>query len=439
MQTDTPTVPPDMDHDVAEVVCRTQKNAAVAADNADVSKPKRKRTVDEAPPTSVDISAIYGQNYFGILGDLEIETTPITLTQKTEKTTPNNNTNNKSSNKPPSRKSFCPPIFLYNVNVKTFVDQLVSKTPPITFKIKNVSKNKSKLYLADPLVHTNMMRLLRDKKVEAYSFTPKELKQLSLIMRGLYHGCEVSQVTEEFEKIAPGVVSKVTKYTTKYSIKNSLDTGLFLVTLCPGKKLSDVAHIKYLLSQVVSWERPKKKEQELQCHRCQKWGHAAKNCSAEFKCVKCDKKHLPGECQRAKTESSDPHCVNCGEAGHPANFRGCPSYKGFVKAKKEKIAKARMEQITAANNLKRATSSGLRSPGTTFAQLFHPQHNLPLQEKTPSIIDEFLKLSSYFLEPEELSLEEEISIFMSEFRTLSEKDAKKEFLRLLHKVKKRRP
>lgn len=428
-----PTVPPDMEFDVVEEECRTQDKSPVITDKVSA---KRKRIDEKRPPTNIDVSTLYGQNYYGILGDLDIESSPqISTRPKSDKV----NTT-ATSEKPPPSRTFCPPIFLYNVNVKHLVDQLGERTPPISFKIRNVNQNKSKLFLADPLVHADMMRLLKEKQIPAYSFTPKELRQTSLILRGLYHCCEVSDIKDDLNKNALGAVFKVTKFTTKHSVNNGYDTGLFLVTLCPGKTLTDVANIKSVLSQIVKWETPKKKEQEIQCHRCQKWGHVAKNCSSQFKCVKCDQTHATGECQRTRTDDSAPHCVNCNEAGHPANWRGCPFYKKFLKSKNDKIMKVRMEKITAAKNVRKAVSSGLRLPGKTFAQLFHPENNsVQSQENKPSIIDEFLKLSAYFMQPDEISLEDEIKLFMRGYKNMSRQVAKSEFMRLLNKVQSHGP
>lgn len=95
-----------------------------------------------------------------------------------------------------------------------------------------------------------------------------------------------------------------------------------------------------------------------------------------------------------------------------------------------------MERITAANNVNGVLSSSLRLPGKTFAQLFYPQQSSTQpQENKSGIIDEFLKLTAYFLQPEELSLEDEIAMFMRDHKTMSKQRAKSEFLRLLHKVR----
>ena len=219
------------------------------------------------------------------------------------------------------------------------------------------------------------------------------------------------------EKTVPNVVSKVTRFTTPYSVKNSYDTGLFLVTLNQGNSLSDISHIKYLLSQTILWEKPKKNDKEVQCHRCQRWGHIAKNCNSEFQCVKCDKKHPQGECQRTNSESSAPHCVNCGVSGHPANWRGCPAYRNYLASRRERIKKTSEEKLVAKNNVNKICQS-FRSPGKSFASLFQVNAT-QAQTQKPSIIEEFLKLANVFLVPEELSLEQQITNLLKNFKNMS--------------------
>lgn len=392
--------------------------------------PKRKRIEGETA-ADIDVSNLRydpnGQNRFGLLAGLEIENLETEENvNKPESTIAGKSKNNK-------RKTFCPPIFIYNVNIKRLVEQLEAKTPKIEFKIKNVSKEKSKLYFADASVHANMMALLRENGVHSYSFTPKEFKQMSLVLRGLCYGLEPEDVKHALDLIVPGVVCRVTKFTTPYSVKNKIDTGLFLIYLIPGKGLNDVAHIKYLLSQSIIWEKPKKKEQEIQCHRCQRWGHVSRNCNAEFKCVKCEQKHNPGECLRQRTDTSEPHCVNCKVFGHTANWKGCPTYREYIEKKKNILQKARDMKEKARNNVNKVLHSSVRSPGKTFASLFKP-HLPDHQQNKPSIVEEFLKLSNYFFE-QELSLEQEIDLFLRDFQSMPKIEAKKEFVRLLNKVK----
>ena len=100
------------------------------------------------------------------------------------------------------------------------------------------------------------MTILKEKKVNSYSFTPKELRKTSLVIRGLYAGIDASDIEKAMQGLVPNVVAKVSKFTTAFSTKNKFDTGLFLISLLPGKGLGDVSHIRYLLSQSIEWEKP---------------------------------------------------------------------------------------------------------------------------------------------------------------------------------------
>lgn len=446
-----PAIPPNMECEADDEESRREEQPDLAQAN-DTHKQtnkvntthtkKRLRLDGTILPSNVDISELRGRlanhnpneanrfSILGVLGELDIENNPPI------KSNPVNKETQKSTNDKTSTKSWCPPIFIYNVNIKTLVQQLQSKTPAITFKIKNINKNKSKIYFSDSTVHTEMMALLRTKNIHSYSFTPKELKQDSLILRGLCFDSEPEAIKLELDSMVPDVVATVSKFSTPGSRKKNVETGLFLVSLLPGKKLTDVKHIKGLLHQVICWETPKKKDKEIQCHRCQRWGHTARNCNSAFNCVKCDQEHLPGECLRVRSEDSDPHCVNCGEAGHPANWRGCPTYKRYIKYRSEKIQKAREQRSAVSSNVNKAINMSLISPGTTFANLFQPSFNVNAKHsKKPSIVDDFLKLAKYFMEPEELTLEQEINIFLMEYTNMPKNEAKAEFLRLLNKVK----
>ncbi|KAI8116056.1 Nucleic-acid-binding protein from transposon X-element, partial [Lucilia cuprina] len=313
---------------------------------------------------------------------------------------------------------FCPPIFLYSVNVTHLVAQLEAKSTKIVYKIKNVNKQKSKLYIADPAVHNEMMALLREKKIKSYSFTPKEFKQISLVLRGLYYKTDVQEIKSALDQLVPDTINNINKFTTALSRKNKVDTGLFLVVLAPGKKLTDISQIKYLLNQTVIWEKPKRKNHEIQYHRCQLWGYVARNCNSDFKCVKCDKSHPPGKCELSQIQNSKPTCVNCGEEGHPANWRGCVAYKKYVKGKLERLDKARKDNFLQCNK-----------NHLTFASLFHSNlNNNNSKNRCSPIVEEFLKLSKLFLEPEEPTLEQEIHKFLIDYKNMQKSEVKDEVL-----------
>ncbi|GBP48356.1 RNA-directed DNA polymerase from mobile element jockey [Eumeta japonica] len=70
-------------------------------------------------------------------------------------------------------------------------------------------------------------------------------------------------------------------------------------------------------------EAPYRKGMPGQCHRCQLYGHAALNCHAQPRCVKCPVPHWTKECNRTKDAGDEPSCCNYSQK-HTANYGGCP-------------------------------------------------------------------------------------------------------------------
>lgn len=62
--------------------------------------------------------------------------------------------------------------------------------------------------------------------------------------------------------------------------------------------------------QSVAWERPKDFKKEIQCKRCQRWGHMARNCARQYCCVKCQGDHGQVECPVSKDKESKAFCIN---------------------------------------------------------------------------------------------------------------------------------
>ncbi|GBP87026.1 hypothetical protein EVAR_63988_1 [Eumeta japonica] len=67
-------------------------------------------------------------------------------------------------------------------------------------------------------------------------------------------------------------------------------------------------------------EAPYKKRVPSQC---QLYGHAAANCYAQPRCVKCLVPHWTKDCERTKESGGKLSCYNCHQ-DHTANYGGCP-------------------------------------------------------------------------------------------------------------------
>lgn len=92
------------------------------------------------------------------------------------------------------------------------------------------------------------------------------------------------------------------------------------------------------------------------------------------------------------------------------------------------MAVALENRALAQNNVSKALNTSKYSPEKTFSNLFKSVTSIPQDStKKPQIIQDFLKLANLFLEPEELTLEQEIQIFLTEYKNLSKTEAKNNF------------
>ncbi|XP_017877135.1 uncharacterized protein LOC108623261 [Ceratina calcarata] len=110
---------------------------------------------------------------------------------------------------------------------------------------------------------------------------------------------------------------------------------------------------KYVGHLAVTWEKLIRKG-DVQCKRCQRYGHVASNCNMGYRCVKCKELHKPGECQISlgidNNSNKIPFCVNCKTEGHPASYRRCSKFKEYKMNLKAQNERAKSEVARVINN-----------------------------------------------------------------------------------------
>ena len=99
--------------------------------------------------------------------------------------------------------------------------------------------------------------------------------------------------------------------------------------------MDQLSQVKYL-ENVRGGFRPlyKQKGAKLHCARCQAWGHVKDVCHLPPKCMKCALGHYSWECTVIMKDSPRElmRCINCGDAGHPANYTGCVKAVEYIRA-----------------------------------------------------------------------------------------------------------
>lgn len=150
----------------------------------------------------------------------------------------------------------------------------------------------------------------------------------------------------------------ILKVNNLLSQKSKELTNIRIVQLTPESDIKSLLNIsKFLLHQVVKWSRLR--TSYTQCRNCQRPDHAASNCNMKYRCMKCPKDHEPGRCPRTEELKSaidsddvdqirkvkeEVSCVNCGEKGHPANYKKCKVYRAYIDKIEARNAKSKENQ-----------------------------------------------------------------------------------------------
>lgn len=262
-----------------------------------------------------------------------------------------------------------PPIKAYNINAKELNIVLTAKLKK-RYCIKNINKDLS-VILTDSLEDYNVcIDELTVKKNHYYTYTPNELKPINVLLKNIHCSYSEEEVSAELLSLTflnPNTqIIKVGKYATMRSKREKRILSIYLVQLSPSSQVEELTDIKYLLNQQVVWEAISRSD-IMQCYRCQRFNHTARNCQMPYRCVKCKAPHEYGKCptdklkaeleeERNKQMATDgdgkdsvdnntaqatppPSCINCGQVGHPANYRKCPMYKTMIERHLEKINK----------------------------------------------------------------------------------------------------
>lgn len=217
----------------------------------------------------------------------------------------------------PTNSANMPPIFIYNIEVKYFRDFFNG----INFKAQIINNNLKKFTLFNLNDFQLVRKALESSELHWYTFTPKSIRPISYIIRGLDSSYDEEEVSLELKSKFPTLkFVKISNFSTKISRQSNKKLNLWIVQLAPESATAEFKKLTLLLHSVVSVELMKPGG-VVQCWNCQRFDHIAANCGMNYRCMKCTTPHAPGEC--SITEQSNFVCVNCG-GNHSTNFSGCP-------------------------------------------------------------------------------------------------------------------
>ncbi|GBP04320.1 Nucleic-acid-binding protein from transposon X-element [Eumeta japonica] len=188
------------------------------------------------------------------------------------------------------------------------------------------------IFCAKALTSSNIRRLhplnkyLVDFKVQFHTYALEEERKLKAVIRGIPTDFPVDEIQADLcgQGFPVHSVHRLCR-------RDGSPLWLVLAVLPRTEEAKNIFNNLNMVCGLsgIRVEAPHKKGGPGQCHRCQLYGHAAANCHADPRCVKCLVPHWTRECPRTRESGEKPSCVNCLQQ-HTANYRGCPKAPKFI-------------------------------------------------------------------------------------------------------------
>ncbi|CAH1383686.1 unnamed protein product, partial [Tenebrio molitor] len=135
--------------------------------------------------------------------------------------------------------------------------------------------------------------LKTSKKTQWHTYATKGERTHGFVIYGLDNSPAEADVKQDLEE--KGINCKYV-----YKMKNT-NSPLYVVITDNKTTLRDLeSKAKTVEFVIVKWKKLINSRKIIQCHKCQVWGHAASNCHANPKCLKCAKDHLTSDCTLKK-------------------------------------------------------------------------------------------------------------------------------------------
>lgn len=330
---------------ISESACEnnTMSDKQVNINDFQVVKNGAKRSLQS--PTDIDPkkqnTLILSNRYETLLTSEIIDTTPMNHTTPTSTSNPrrqtstqNNPTQNVNKTIPRTK---IPPFKVPNLNEKQFKERIaryaakISRpNPTMRFANRGIMTT---IYVDTMDDRDFIFQVLKITNTDSHTYTPAERRSTKMLLRGINHCYDAEDIIEDIAHRYPALKPMtVAKHSTPRSRRLGRRLNSWVVTFPAETDAKHIQTITGVLDTKVDWERLLSTS-VIQCHRCQRHTHASSNCTYQYRCVKCNKQHEPGQCERqpqTEENASDPnrempYCVNCAKYGHAASYRGCPT------------------------------------------------------------------------------------------------------------------
>lgn len=168
---------------------------------------------------------------------------------------PENEEGNTKSKKTKEYKP--PPIHIELQDPKDTAKLLVEELGLSKFHIKRINSNKHLLQLDTENNFTKSKELLKKAGMSFYSYTPKENKLPTYVLKGLHNTYTEEEIFKELKSLQLDDITfcNVTRLSTKRSKEGNFLLPIYIIQLTPGSNTSKLKQIQYINYQIVKWEK----------------------------------------------------------------------------------------------------------------------------------------------------------------------------------------
>lgn len=312
------------------------------------------------------------ENFFSALNE-DMDGVQINNSNLTKENENENNelTNNKTSTNRDTKNNKTeyklPPIVCYNLEVKELSPKIQNLLGHNKFLFKKINKDVTHIFASNSPDFHKIKTFLKKSQINHYNYTPKDEKPLSFVVKGIDPSFTLDDIYSAFslQKLNINII-KIFKLG---------QTNNWVIQIHPNDNPTDLLNIRYILHQKIHIGKLKNLKMS-QCKNCQRFGHVAINCNMSYRCVKCTEKHDPGKCSLKSDPNNEQvpaRCVNCGQLGHPASYKGCPKYKEILERKHNNYPPKEPKNLIKTNFV---------SSNISYAQI--AKKSLPTKPKIPN-------------------------------------------------------
>lgn len=162
-----------------------------------------------------------------------------------------------------------PPTILSGTTIKGSIKLMAKISVEQTeYKLRQVNPSNNITVICSKLeTYLKISSELKQRNQKFYSYTPKELKPKSLILKGVNGGYTVDDIKKELIVLKIPNIEIINVSEIKFKTKRGQEVQHHLVQVSNNSVTIDLMKVNPMLQQIVKWENLRKKI-VIQCRNC---------------------------------------------------------------------------------------------------------------------------------------------------------------------------